>query len=142
MAAYSVTIRLRSRQTMEGETLTTDQTLRGRLAAGEEGWSLSYREGEDSGLGNTVTTLTAGPDKVVLERKGEVSCRMVFRPGRRYLTDYITPYGSFPLELLTRELEHRLEGERGGLLLRYGLCLGGGDMGENELCLEFEREVF
>ena len=67
MAAYSVTIRLRSRQTMEGETLTTDQTLRGRLTAGEEGWSLSYREGEDSGLGNTVTTLTAGPDKVVLE---------------------------------------------------------------------------
>lgn len=140
MDGYQVTIRLQSRQTMDGETLTADQTLRGTLTPEGEGWTLSYREGEDSGLGNTVTFLTVTPGKVVLERRGEVSCRMVFRPGRRYLTDYATPYGSFPLELVARDVESTLEDGRGRLYLRYGLRLGEGSMGVNRLELEFERE--
>lgn len=140
MDGYQVTIRLQSRQTMDGETLTADQTLRGTLTPEGEGWTLSYREGADSGLGNTVTFLTVTPGKVVLERRGEVVCRMVFRSGRRYLTDYVTPYGSFPLELVARDVESTLEDGRGRLYLRYGLRLGEGSMGVNRLELEFERE--
>lgn len=140
MDGYQVTIRLQSRQTMDGETLTADQTLRGTLTPEGEGWTLSYREGADSGLGDTVTFLTVTPGKVVLERRGEVVCRMVFRSGRRYLTDYATPYGSFPLELVARDVESTLEDGRGRLYLRYGLRLGEGSMGVNRLELEFERE--
>ena len=140
MDGYQVAIRLRSRQTMDGETLTADQTLRGTLTPGGEGWTLSYREGADSGMGDTVTILTVTPGKVVLERRGEVVCRMVFRPGRRCLTDYATPYGSFPLELAARDVESALEDGRGRLYLRYGLRLGEGSMGVNRLELEFERE--
>lgn len=140
MDGYQVTIRLQSRQSMDGETLTTEEKLRGTLTPAGEGWTLSYREGESSGLGNTVTFLTVTPGKVVLERRGEVVCRMVFRGGRHYLTDYVTPYGSFPLELVARDVESTLEDGRGRLYLRYGLRLGEGSMGVNRLELEFERE--
>lgn len=140
MDGYQVAIRLQSRQTMDGETLTTEEKLRGTLTPAGEGWTLSYREGESSGMGNTVTLLTVTSGKVVLERRGEVSCRMVFRAGRRYLTEYATPYGSFPLELVTRDVESTLEDGKGRLYLRYGLRLGEGSMGVNRLELELEKE--
>ena len=140
MEKRQIRIRLKSIQTQAGETQTVEQDLTGTLTVLEGGWSVSKRERESSGLGKTVTTLTAAPGKVVLDRMGETVCRMVFRPGRKTLADYATPYGTFPLEIFTQEVSAKLEENGGEVELVYGLSLSGGEPGETRLTLTFREE--
>lgn len=140
MEKRPVLIRLESLQTQGGETERVEQDLTGTLLLLEQGWALSYRETAASGLGETQTTLTAAPGKVILTREGETACRMVFREGRRTLADYRTPYGKFDLEILTRRVSACLEGAAGRVELVYSLSLGGGEPGETRLTLTFREE--
>lgn len=130
MEKQEIKISLRSTQQREGETETVEQSLAGSLTVFENGWRVSYREETESGLGKTDTTLTVTEGRVILDRKGETECRMVFRAGRRTLTEYRTLYGAFPVELFTRAAESALAeggaGAEGRLRLDYDLTLGGG----------------
>lgn len=140
MEKYPVSLRLKSLQTMQGETEEVSHDLRGELALLENGWAVSYREPEDSGLGESLTTLTAAPGKVILDRAGETACRMVFREGRRTLGDYASPYGRFDLEIYTRQAAAVMEAGAGQIQLHYDLSLSGGEPGETRLTLTFTRE--
>lgn len=140
MEKRPVLLRLESLQTQGDGTERVEQDLTGTLLMLEQGWALSYREPEASGLGETLTTLTAAPGKVILTREGETACHMVFRAGRRTLADYRTPYGRFDLEILTRQVSACLEGGAGRVELVYSLSLGGGEPGETRLTLTFREE--
>lgn len=129
MEKRPVKLTLTSRQTCGEDTERVEQTLEGTLTATEKGWQISYAEREESGMGKTQTTLTAMGEKVILDRKGETDCRLVFRAGRRTFADYRTLYGQFPVEIVTRDTETLLvEGEsgiEGRIFLDYDLALGG-----------------
>lgn len=140
----AIKITLRSTQRREGDTETVEQSLEGTLTVFENGWRVAYREETEAGMGKTDTALTVTEGRVVLDRHGETACRMVFRVGRRTLTEYRTLYGRFPVELFTHEAESVLreeaEGWSGQLDLRYALSLGGGEAGETDLTLCFAPE--
>lgn len=140
MEKRPVLLRLESLQTQGDGTERVEQDLTGTLLMLEQGWALSYREPEASGLGETLTTLTAAPGKVILTREGETACHMVFRAGRRTLADYRTPYGRFDLEILTRQVSARLEDGAGRVELVYSLSLGGGEPGKTRLTITFREE--
>lgn len=124
-----IEIHLRSVQRREGDTETVEQTLAGTLTRFENGWRVAYREDAEAGMGKTDTTLTVMEGRVILDRRGETACRMVFRAGRRTFTEYRTLYGTFPVEIMTRKAESVLaEGEltvAGRIFLDYDLALGG-----------------
>lgn len=140
MEQQHISLHLESLQTQAGETSRVEQDLDGTLTLLEQGWAVSYREPADSGLGESVTTLTAAPGKVILDRKGETACRMVFREGRRTVGDYASPYGRFDLDVFTRKASAVLEAGKGRIELCYDLSLAGGEPGETQMTLTFTRE--
>ena len=140
MEKQHISIHLESLQTQAGETERVEQDLSGTLTLLENGWAVSYHEPADSGLGESVTTLTAAPGKVILDRKGETACRMVFREGRQTLGDYASPYGRFDLDIFTRKVSATLDAGKGKIELHYDLSLAGGEPGETGLTLTFTRE--
>lgn len=83
---------------------------------------LYEEQSEDSG---SVTRNAIKLKGSVLEmtRRGEIHSRMVFEAGQSHLTDYVTPYGTLRLEVLTETLE--LSRRSGGLdaALKYTLRL-------------------
>ena len=122
MACY-VEIQIESRQTLDGQTQQVEQVARGILARTGEGYVLTYREGEDTGLGDTRTTQKILEDRAELTRTGEVSSAMIFCPGTPHRSLYQTPYGPIPMEVTTRRVESQLEETGGVVELEYDLNL-------------------
>ena len=75
MEKQHISLHLESLQTQAGETERVEQDLSGTLTVLESGWAVSYREPSEAGLGESVTTLTVAPGKVILDSKGEPACR-------------------------------------------------------------------
>ena len=138
--AQPVEIRIESRQTLDGQTETVEQVAQGLLARTGEGYTLTYREGEETGLGGTRTTLKLLGDKAELTRTGEVASAMVFCPGTPHRSLYQTPYGPIPMEVTTRKLVSQM-GETGGVVeLEYDLALGAGAVGRTLLRLTVKEK--
>ncbi len=66
-----------------------------------ESYYLVYDESELSGMEGTTTTLKILDKNIYLRRRGTTSSIMEFEKGKRYKTQYKTPYGSMAMELLT-----------------------------------------
>lgn len=131
--SVDITIQTLQRRPEGAETLR--QKASGALRREGSGWLLRYREGADSGLGDTVTTLRLEEGRAVLERAGETASRMVFQVGEPYACRYATPYGELPMTVTTLELAWELDGTGGKAFLIYKLQLGGAEVGENHLRL-------
>ena len=85
---------------------------------GENG-CLSYMESEVTGLEGTRTSLFVMPDQVVVDRKGTVTSRMVFKEGTVSSFLYQTPYGESTLGLRTRRIARDLGRDGGRVEIEY-----------------------
>ena len=133
MDATPVTVAIRSRQTLHGETFRLDQQAAGTLTATAEGWCLRYGPppGED---GETQLHLQAG--EIQLARSGAHPARMRFQPGAAHPARYETAWGTLDLSVETEYLGHALTERGGQILLRYRLFAQGQDMGRFVLQLQ------
>ena len=89
--------------------------------------SIAYREGEQTGMDNTRTTISFfknAPESVTLTRDGAVSCALRFERGTLYTCPYQTPYMPFLLATKTKSVQNQIE-ENGTLLLDYTAQLKG-----------------
>ena len=125
-----VTVNIRSVREMDGEKESFDSAAPGQLSREGETLRLTYRP-----EGGTAE-LTARPGCVVLRRRGEVSSEMVFRPGRRCLGDYATPYGAMAMAVTTHRIDDALTDDGGQLVLEYDLELGGSDLGRHTVRIQ------
>lgn len=135
MEEKSVAITIKTLQRRPEATEAMTQQAQGALRREGEGWALCYREGEDSGLGDTHTVLRLEEGRAILAREGEVTSRMVFQPGEPYVCRYATPYGQLPMTIRTLRLEWEMNGDGGKVFIIYRIQLGGADVGENRLRL-------
>lgn len=135
MEKNNVTVTIQSLQVLETGKETMTQRTEGRLCRDGAGWLLSYREGEDSGLGETRTTLRLEEDRATLTRSGELTAHMVFQVGRPHTSLYETPYGKLPMTIRTLALKTDLDDRGGTVAIQYEIQLGGGPAGETRLRL-------
>jgi len=98
---------------------------------------LIYDESEISGMKGVTTTLKLKGDKITLTRFGNVKMRLEFEKGKRFLSEYITPNGTFKLEILSSELYYILNKNiKGKILVRYEMSIKGMGQSINELNIE------
>lgn len=138
-----VSISIEGKQFLPGvEPEVIRAQVRGDLEdRGEAGILLTYQEGGPSRLDRVMTTLTATPDRVVLERTGALNSRMVFVEGQEHRSAYQTPYGTLELVIRTRTLFSNLDGQGGEVRLAYDLALDGAETGRNTLRLQVRPEL-
>ena len=97
------------REEQDTMDFTTDGLYRFKGGVGE----MSYFESDVTGLDGTLTSLLVKPDEVVIDRKGSLQSRMVFREGSKNDFVYSTPYGSAMMGVDTRRIRHSFN-EAGG----------------------------
>lgn len=136
MSNTNVIITIQSRQCFADlKEDWVEQVAPGCLEQGPGGYILTYLEGESSGLGGTRTTLELEKGKITLTRAGEYHSQMVFEEGASHVSDYQTPYGTLPLEILTQRLSWDMEGQRGRVELDYRIQIGPQQSGLTQLRL-------
>ena len=98
----NVHVSLRLVQRIDGEQAETELTALGTLEHLEDGVRLTYTEAPDDG--GADVTVTARGAQLVIERRGEISSRMILEQDRRHLCRYDTPYGSLSLSTQAQKL--------------------------------------
>ncbi len=140
MPENNVNISIVSRRVLpDGTQERTEQSTEGLLRREEGAWVLAWWEGEESGLGDTRSTLRLEGDRAELLRTGQFRSRMVFRVDKPHSTGYQTPYGTLPLTVLAHRVRWTLE-ETGGMVeLTYDMELDGAPAGETALELTVRK---
>lgn len=132
-----VSIRLTTEQYIEGQQEVAQAKYKGRIGRGDDGILLQYVHSDD--MGNTRNRLEMKKGECILETKGAMDRRMIFRPGQRTKTKMQFAMGTMEFDVVTRcyQMEEQTEG-RLCLHLTYDLYSGGVLVTENELKLETE----
>ena len=125
-----VVLSLRGTQTYEGqEPDVIELVTEGTMEFYEGGWNIAYEESDLTGLAGVTTTFRVEPDRVILERTGNLRSRMVFQKDvphdslyqmsfgtmmitvcAKYLFFDIVPDGGVVDLLYTIEIEHNAAG--------------------------------
>ena len=87
---------------------------------------LMYKETELSGMEGCTTSLKISGDTVRMKRFGQmlpIDTVMEFKKGKRYEGYYETPYGAVEMEILTNNVDNRLD--EGELDIDYAISLKG-----------------
>lgn len=117
-----VLIQIRGTQVLEGEEPdTVELTTHGTLEPEGDGWILTYRENEDTGIEYAETKLHVAGERVLLERTGEHANYLVLEKHRRHHSHYDTPYGMFDIGTYATALEWNLNKKGGQLYFAYTL---------------------
>ena len=75
----------------EEEEDSIDFTTDGLYSFDGDTACLTYQESEVTGMEGTETNVVVSADKVIVDRNGTVTSRMVFRPGEKHAFLYDTP---------------------------------------------------
>lgn len=85
----------------------------------EEGYQIRYLESEITGLMGTATTVDINPGEIVVERRGVLNSKMVFRTGEKSSFLYDTQFGSATLGVDTRKINAVFDDNGGELSIDY-----------------------
>lgn len=138
--AQSASITLIGRQRDESgeETVTTCRADADYYEKDGNRFILYKEVQEDSGL--VIKNIIKYKDSVLeMTKRGGIRSRMIFETGRTHRTDYVTPYGTLPLEIATRKADFVSKEGRIEIRLDYALSFGGQSPSDCvlELCLQF-----
>ena len=101
---------------------------------------LVYEESEFSGMPGCKTTLKLTDERIRMKRIGRdavVGAEFVFEKGKRFTSNYRTPYGDFSMEVLTNDVVNNLTDEGfGDIFIDYHVSLSGMTEGRNCLSIE------
>ena len=124
--SQNVHLTLTGRQKDEtGETALTRHSCSAEYFEKNDSVYLLYEETPDGADAVVKNTIKLKPSLLELSRRGSISTRMAFEPGREYLTEYVTPYGRLQMGISTRSLDvDRTEGQL-RIRIDYSLTSGG-----------------
>lgn len=125
----------------EAEWDKTELTAPGVLEDVTGGWMLSYQEAEQSGLGDTHTTILIEPQRVLLRRRGTVNTEMIFEVGKVYTTLYEMPFGALTLDVSTDSIRQKLSRRGGVLEICYNIASHGQVQSENRLKIRIRQKA-
>ena len=86
-----------------------------------------YREEDPESRAVTESVIEFSSEGCSIVRTGAVNVKMRFVPDEETRCDYDTPFGSIPMEILTRLVAERQIGENFHARIRYRLILEGSD---------------
>ena len=94
-----------------------------------EEWILRYQETQEDEADHSRMThdvyVQVKGQRVTVLRKGPYSMMMVLEHGKRYQTDYHTPYGDMAMGVYPIQVQTRMAPESGTVRLEYQLDLQG-----------------
>ena len=119
-----VILSIQGRQTYEGQEpelieLVTEGTLEYRDGA----WEIIYEESALTGLEGVTTTFRVEPEKVSLDRYGQLSSHMVFQLGVSHESLYQVPFGALLVTVQATRVVFDLVPDGGFLDLVYNIAI-------------------
>ena len=103
----------------QGEEERMEFTTDGYYFYEDDVGCLSYLETDVTGLEGTRTSVFVMPDRVVIDREGTVTSRMVFQEGLKDAFQYSTPFGLATMGINTRKIRQSMDDSGGSVEIDY-----------------------
>ncbi len=121
-----VRLTLTNRQTDgTGEVTVTKQSVTGQYYEKDDGFYLLYEDSPEENGAASRNRIRLKGSVLELTKRGGISSRMVFEPGKEYVTDYVTPCGCLKMGVSTLSLETVHKEDRLLIRLEYSLTSEG-----------------
>ena len=109
----------------------------GELTRDEQGVTITYDEQLDESEPACHVTLTVANDTLTVQRRGAYETQMVFLKGKRFESQYVTPYGTADMAVFCTRMRFEMDEDGGEIKLQYQLDFGGSFAAVHELVLQF-----
>ena len=110
-------------------------TTNGVMYEKESAFYITYQETDESGLGDTKTTVKVEPERVSIIRFGDSAVHLIFEAGKKHIAYYDMGFASLSMGVQTYELSHSM-GEHGGKIhIRYAMEINNSLAGENQISI-------
>lgn len=117
-------ITIKTVQFMDNETFDTEFISEGSYEYDEKETVVKYSEkSPETGLNVTNAVIRILKDEIFLSRMGESSSEMYFKKGEFSTTEYVTPYGTFDMTLMSNKVEINLNENGGNVEIEYVLSM-------------------
>lgn len=128
--------------TIDGEKDKTELVTEGEYMNRNGKYMLRYSE-DLSDFGTRCSTVIKFDGKsVVLTRQGGTNTQMIFENGKRHMSHYETPLGSFTIGVSTDRLDVDIDENGGNVEIDYILDINSSAQVENKLKLNIRGECF
>ncbi|MHC1786905.1 MAG: DUF1934 domain-containing protein [Christensenellales bacterium] len=120
----------------------TDDAMRlvttGTLTGEKNKWKLRYEENQPDTNERRKITMTMDDGIVTMARDGSWGTNMVFQQGRRFETNYKTPFGAFGMGIFPSQVNYSIDDSgKGEVSLKYQLDIQGQFASVNDLKISF-----
>ena len=136
-----VVISILSRNAVGEDEDSIDFVTEGLYSFDGEVACVTYLESEVTGMEGTRTSLMVLPDKVVVDRDGLVTSRMIFTPGQRSAFQYDTPVGTATMQMDTHSITQRFDERGGDMEIDYVLGLEHAVISRNRFRLNVREQT-
>lgn len=127
-----VIIMMKSRQITPDDDETIKLLTKGELEETDGDLLFTYEDTEATGFTGSVTKVRVSRDKTVtILRSGTSTSNLVLEPKRKHYCLYQTPFGSFTIGVLGKQVSVSRKAQTGMLALRYQLDMEGTFLSEN-----------
>lgn len=121
--------------TVDGEGDKTELVTEGEYAVRNGKYLLRYKEHLADVGGDCSTVIKIDDSTVVMSRTGNVNTQMIFEDGKRHMSHYETPLGSFTIGVSTEMLKTEVNEAGGDVEIKYILDINNSAQVENYLHL-------
>lgn len=104
-----------------------------------ESFYVTYKESELTGFEGTTTTFKIQPNHITLIRYGDVTSTLIFEPGKRHISTYITEDGVIMIGVYTKRMKVDLTESGGEVFVEYAIDLDSHMMSENDFLLKIKE---
>lgn len=122
----NVWISIKGIQHTDGESDTLELDTAGTMDRLADGYKLTYKESETTGMEGVTTSLLVKPSIITLERQGAMTSLMVLEKGRRTMCNYDTGYGTLMMGVYASDIRTNLADKGGKFDFHYTLDINSG----------------
>lgn len=128
--------------TIDGDSDKTELVTEGEYVTRNGKYLLKYKEQLADFGGECSTIIKIDKNTVVMTRTGSANTQMIFENGKRHMSHYETPLGSFTIGVTTDQLEIGVDDEGGNVEINYVLDINSSAQVENHLKLNIRGDRF
>lgn len=120
---------------IDGDGDKTELVTEGEYTFRNGKYLLRYREHLADVGGECTTVIKIDADSIVMSRNGNINTQMIFEEGKRHMSHYETPLGSFTIGVSTDMLKSEVGLDGGEVEIKYILDINNSAQVENYLHL-------
>ncbi|MBQ6795312.1 MAG: DUF1934 domain-containing protein [Clostridia bacterium] len=125
---------------VDGDGDRTEMVTEGEYAYRNGKYLLRYKEHLADVGGDCTTVIKLDTESVVMSRNGNINTQMIFEMGKRHMSHYETPLGSFTIGVSTDNLSLDVNEDGGNVEIKYILDINNSAQVENYLHLNIRTE--